>query len=104
MRDYLYLGPTPAEEDCEQLGPNYDPGKARLECGAYIAQLVRQFGEPPEGAWFKIKGESHDFGRYYEATISFDDTIPATVEYAFHVEANSPARWDDASKKLLGLE
>jgi len=34
MIDYLELGPSPCDEDCEQLGANYDPARARLECRA----------------------------------------------------------------------
>ena len=30
MRDYVAIGSTSAEEDCETLGPNYDPIKARI--------------------------------------------------------------------------
>ena len=50
MRDYIDIGATPASENCEQLGPNYDPQRARAECRAFIAQLRRQFGPEPEGA------------------------------------------------------
>ncbi len=104
MMDYLDLGPTPVEEGCEQVGtPSYDPILARAECAAYIAQLKREFGPPPEGARLSISTNPHDFGTYHEVVVRFDDTFLQAVEYAFKLESESPGNWDETARKELGL-
>ena len=95
MRDYLTLGPTPAEEPCAQLGePTYNR-RTRIETTVYIRQLIRQFGDPPGLDHFKVKGFSHEFGVYHEVVITYSDDSDESIEFAFHVEANLPARWDE---------
>lgn len=95
MRDELYLGPVPLEEDCSQVGtPGYIE-KSRIECKAYINQLRRQFGEPPMGGGLKIKSCPHDFGTYHEVVAIFDDNFPDSVGWAFEVEDALPSRWDE---------
>jgi hypothetical protein len=97
MIDYVEIGSTPAEEDCEQLGPNYDPEQARLECRTFIGQLRRQFGEEPAGARLVVKSNPHDFGTYLEVAVKFSDENEEAAEYAFKLESESPAQWDDAA-------
>ena len=104
MRETLELSPTPVDEQCEQIGPNYRPEIARAECRAFIGQLRRMFGEEPAGATLKISSNPHDFGTYYEVAVRFDDENDAAVEYAYHLESNLPEQWDDTARRELGLE
>jgi eukaryotic-like serine/threonine-protein kinase len=67
MTDYLELGPCPCDEDCEQLGANYDHGRARLECRVLRDQLIRQFGPPPEGAYYRSELGGEPSKAAYEA-------------------------------------
>ena len=92
-REKLELGPVPYEEPCQQLGPNYDPIAAKLECNRYCNQLVRQFGKPPEGVSVSVRGFAHDFGTYYEAVVFFDPDNDAQTEYAYKLEEGPPT-WD----------
>ncbi len=101
--EWLDLGPVPAEESCEQLGRNYNPDRARLECQTYKAQLIRQFGEPPEGYRIRIKSNPHDFGNYLSVEVGFEEDNEAAAEYAFKVEAETPSNWDEESRKALSL-
>ena len=101
--DSIDLETTPVEEQCEQVGPNFDPVKARLEARTFIAQLVRIFGEPPFGVRFKVKSNAHDFGSYPSVEILFDDMNEEASRYAYQVEGGVPAYWDDESKKALGI-
>jgi hypothetical protein len=101
MREYMELGPTPCDEPCEQLGPNYNRRKALRECRAYARQLERQHGAPPEGAYFGVKGFAHDFGTYHETVIYFDTENEAAMEYAYKVEGDTPANWDETAKLEL---
>ncbi len=93
MRDLTYCGPVPANEDCEQLGPNYRADVARSECIRYRDQLRAQFGPEPEGASLRIKSEPHDFGSYLEVVCSFDDNDSKAVEYAYACESDAWPEW-----------
>lgn len=98
MLDYLTLGPTPSSEDCEQLGPKYDPVKARAECLAFKHQLERLF---PAGV-FKIKSFAHDFGTYMEVCVLYNDSwANDTIRAAYDAEANTPETWDEQAKAEL---
>jgi hypothetical protein len=103
MIDYLELGPVPADENCEQLGPNYDPAKATRECRAYVNQLRRQFPDPPFGADFVIKTFSHEFGSYKEVCVRFSDISDEAVDFAYRVEDEAPANWDDEARRELNI-
>jgi len=95
MQNYLSLAPTPIEEDCAQVGTADYTTRARAECRRFITLLRRKFGSEPEGARLTIKSFPHDFGDYLEVVCYFDETLPASVEYAYHCEDNLPATWDD---------
>jgi len=102
-RETLELGSTPYEEQCAQVGdPDYGE-RARRECIAFMDQVVRQHGEPPDGASLRIKANAHDFGTYYEVAVVYDPEDEAAVRYADKVDNDMPARWDDAARKELGL-
>jgi hypothetical protein len=103
MFDHLDLGPTPAGESCEQLGPNYDSKRARAECRAFAAQLERVNGTPPDGCGFRVKSNPHDFGTYLSVVVAFDDENDAAVEYAYKAENTTPEEWDDEARKELAL-
>lgn len=72
MREYIELGPAPAEENCKQVGRDA-PDEIRAECRRYVELLKRKF-PIPEGAdaYFSVKSFSHDFGSYPEAVVSFN--------------------------------
>ena len=94
-RDYLDIGPSPAEEDCVQLGdPDYRE-KAIPECRRFIDLIRKKLGNEPAGAKLAIKANNHDFGTYHEVVCYYDDEIPESEEYAFNVEANAPTKWED---------
>lgn len=100
MRDFLNIGSSPIDEPCAQFGTEGYETTARIECRAYMHQLVRTFGPPPYGARLQIKGFEHDRGQYdvgtyYEVVCWFEDSIQEAVDYAFKLEAESPQRWDE---------
>lgn len=104
MRDHLHLDSVPYEEQCEQLGPNYNASQARAEAQAFKNQLVRSFGEPPESARFRVMSNPHDFGSYYSVVIDFEPTSKPELDYAFMVEANLPSSWDAEARQELNLD
>lgn len=103
MRETMTLGPVPAEEDCAQVGQAGYREQALRECRAYKAQLVRQFGEPPEGAGLAVRGHAHDFGTYYEVEVSFQGDNEQAMDYAFRCEGEAWGNWDETAKRELGL-
>lgn len=100
--DYIYIGETPAEENCEQVGDNYNPSRARAECKAFINQIRREFGPEPQGARLRIKTENHDFGSYLSVICQYACDNQTAADYAYQVECPAP-RWDDEARKELGL-
>ncbi len=94
MRDFIDIGPTPAEEPCAQLGtPGYEQ-KAREECSRFIDLIRRALGEEPGSAHLSIKGNAHDFGYYYSVVCYFDDRDEEAANYAYRCEDEAPSRWD----------
>ena len=95
MKDYICLGPVPCDEECQQVGtPDYNPIAARNECSRYASQLLKKFGNPPEGARIGWKSFPHDFGNYMEVVVYYDDDLPESVKYAFGVESDQPSNWE----------
>lgn len=104
MRDYIELGPVPADEPCAQVGTPDADLRMRVEVGEYVNQLRRTFPQvAAAGAAFRLKRFSHEFGDYYEAVVAYDDESEAQTAAAFAVEANLPSSWDETARRALGL-
>jgi hypothetical protein len=104
MRDFIDVGSSPTGEDCAALGTDSYYEQARRECRAYINQLRRVFGNEPEGARLSIKSNAHDFGTYLSVSCSYDDSLPASLDYAFRCENESPEHWDHQARQELAGE
>ena len=100
MQEYIELGPTPSGEDCEQLGPNYNPRRAAIECSVFVNQLSRVF---PDNV-FGVKRFRHDFGTYMEVVVYYDDSVESQVDSAYNVESNTPEYWDDIARDQLAKQ
>jgi hypothetical protein len=111
MYEYIYLGSSPADEECAQLGNENYYEQAQKECNTYIRQLKRLlvangYIDLPTSFSLVKKSEAHDFGNYYEvaARVKLDQE---DTEYAFEIamflDANVPAEWDEISRKELSL-
>ena len=97
----MSIGSTPYNEDCAQLGVTESYSKmARLECLAFIAQLKRLNGNPPEGLLFKLTSNAHDFGDYLDVTVVFDEDDEDQLNYAYKCEEGLD-NWDEESLKFL---
>lgn len=96
--DWLYLSPTPLEEDCAQVGEVDFHQRATKEMTAFIGQLYRKFPDAMEnGVYFRIKWENHEFGTYGEVVAAYDSDDETACEYALNVEHNIPEYWDQES-------
>lgn len=99
--DELDISCVPAAEECEQLGPNYSPVRAKQECRIFRDQLIRQFGEPPFGAHYQITSNPHDFGTYYEVAVKYLGDVEEAADYAVKVQNEMPEYWDEQAKREL---
>jgi hypothetical protein len=104
MKDFIDAGCSPTGENCAQVGSDDYHQRARRECRAYIAQLRRLFGIEPDGAHLSVKCNPHDFGSYLSVVCHYDDHLPASVEYAFRCESESPETWDEQARQELAGE
>lgn len=95
-RQKEYLGAVPAEESCAALGvtANFDR-YALLEVMVHRAALIARYGCPPDGVRLTSEGQSHDFGRYYELIVTWDEDVEVASAYAEAV-SQGLARWMDA--------
>ncbi|QLE46539.1 hypothetical protein FD723_40720 (plasmid) [Nostoc sp. C052] len=107
--DRLEISATPPEEECLQVGIDDYPKKGRQQCNVFKQQLERQFPIPQhleEILYFAVISCPHDFGSYYNVCVKFDGNNEEAVNYAYNVEANTPAYWDEDAKtelRSLGL-
>jgi hypothetical protein len=101
--EYMEIGSTPFDESCAQLGQDYYVLKATKEMEAYINQLYRSF---PDAINHKIrfvkKWFNHDFGQYGEVVLKWDTDDSNADDYAYHIERNLPANWDEEA--IMELE
>lgn len=102
--DTLYLSTVPIEEPCLQVG-KADYSQMRLEAMAYAEGLRKFFGLDNLNETqhldlaIIIRQENHDFGSYPSVQVRYDEDDEASVEKAFHIEANEPSTWEE-----LGIE
>lgn len=105
IRDSLYVGESPWEETCAQVGSDMYLVNARKECQRFIDQIRRHYGDEPVGARLYTKSSPHDFGSYLSVECEFvwdpsndddQDLTPSQV-YAFAIEGDDKGvlqNWD----------
>ena len=94
MRDYMTLGSVPYEEDCIQMGKDGQ----KEECRRFVNMLREKFINIPEWASFSVKSNPYESEYYYEAAVTWNDDDEESTQFAFFVESNIPARWDDTEQ------
>lgn len=95
MIEFIYLGSTPPDEPCAQLG-TYGYGELVVaECERYRKLILQKFGEPPAGVDLRMKWAQHDYGDYAELVVFVDPADKAAQDWALAVEWNGPLTWDD---------
>ena len=101
MIDYLYLGPTPSDENCAQVGNDNFREQCNKEMEMYIDQLKRLFPEVAghKGMRFNKNWQQHDFGSYGEVVITYNDEDEEQETLALRIEWNLPTKWDEIAIK-----
>ncbi len=104
MRDYIDIGPSPANEKCAQVGQADYARQARRECNRFIELLRKTIGEEPGSAYLATKSNPHAFGTYYEVVCYYDDTDEEATRYAVRCQDDAPTEWgDDSSENAAEL-
>ncbi len=104
-RDYMDIGPVPADEPCEQVGtPNYDPEKARQESTRFLNLIRKTLGDEPPGARLAVKSNPHDFGSYYSVVCHYEEDEVEAVRYALRCESEAPTEWPDEDPSAAAPE
>lgn len=92
-QDFLYLGPTPSEEDC--IGVGYDPLGQIAECRRYTDVLRKMFPDyKNHGCSFALRTEYGHTDPQREVVIYFDTEREDSIDFAFNVEGNQPTHWE----------
>ena len=95
-KNWLYLGPSPCEEECAQMN-DYEAHIAEVR--KYVQMLKDRFLDIPESAWFGLKREDgSDYGTYYEAVVYYLENDQEASDFASFVESNCPFKWNDTEK------
>ena len=95
MRDYIEIGSTPCEENCQQV-PYQDHELAMREVRQFIEAIRKVVGVEPPGAHLRVRANPHDFGTYHEVVCYYDTNNEAAAEYAFDCENKAPRTWEEA--------
>lgn len=93
-KEYISLGTTPIEETCSQVGEENYYQKGIEEGLKFITQLEKEFGQPPQGAKFKLMDCPHDFGNYVDLICEYDPANLEACQYCFNIEINLPEKWE----------
>lgn len=94
--DRIELGSAPCDEECVQVrkdGEYLDAMRAELK--RYKAMLEKMF-PVPEGinARFSIVWAEHEFGRYGEVAVVFDQDDEKSADWAWSLESKTPTHWE----------
>ena len=96
IKDSLYIGESPWDETCAQVGTDMYRVNAGKECRRFIEQIRNHYGSEPQGARLYIKSNPHDFGSYLSVECEFiwdpskedeEEWTPSQV-YAFAIEGD----------------
>lgn len=100
MRDYIDIGPNPADETlCYDVQSSAK--EQQSECRAFITAIRRKLGEEVGSARLAIKGNPHDFGTYYEVVCYYDDNDEEGMNYAFKCESDAPSTWAEVGMTVF---
>lgn len=96
MTDYVYIGSSPCEEDCAQVGAANYHALSKLELEQFKKAIIQKMGEPPQGVELRIKEG--------EVVAAFDPDNEAASEWAWRCEGDAPATWEEVGMKAPRLD
>ena len=105
--DTLYIGESPAEEPCAQLGSTEYNRRAFREIQAYRRQILRYYPIRSASCELISKSCPHDFGAYQALFAQYDPESEAATQWAFDIEGDELgvlSNWDAEARKELDLD
>lgn len=98
MRDYTYIGSSPCDEECAQVGAANYHELSKLELAAFKKGLEEKYKKELEdtGASFGIKEG--------EIVCFYDTHNQKACDFAYMVEGNTPATWAELNMKAPRLD
>lgn len=94
--NYEYIGSSPADEDCAQVGAANYFELSKLELAAYQTAIINKCGEPPAGARLGIKER--------EIVVFWDEAKPQARAWAMKVIDDGPMTWEEGGVKKPRLD
>jgi len=102
VKDFIFLGPVPANENCAQLGTENYKQIAKFECELFKSQLEEHYkNDLSSDLRFKILPQDHDFGTYYEVVLEYYANFE---DKAFQLESeifSNNCRWTKENMEKL---
>jgi hypothetical protein len=90
----LYLGPCPADQ--EPTGSTINEQVQELYRYKQLLETLFPDYEAHE-CKFRVKSFDHDLGPYREVVIYFETTNPKSIDFAYNVDENLPATWEQTA-------
>lgn len=95
MRDSIYIGSSPCDEDCVQVGAEDYYNRVKKECQEFIKLIREKLGPEVGGARLVIKSNPHDFGTYLSVECTYPEESKLGLAYALACESHGPETWED---------
>lgn len=96
MTDYVYIGSSPCDEDCAQVGSPRYYELSRLELNQFKAAIIQKMGQPPDGCSLIVKEG--------EIVAKYEVGNEKAEAYAFSCEDGAPATWEEVGMKAPKLD
>ena len=104
MMEVVELGSAPYDEKCVQVSDDDYMPAMRDECKKYKMVLSRIFPQANAfGCFWIIKSNPHEFGSYLEVALRCMENEKSEA-YAWWVQDNLPATWNDVEEKYFKYE
>jgi hypothetical protein len=99
MREYIYLGSAPPDEECVQVERSGEYLAPMREEARKFKALMEKVHPVPEELEFlvgySVKWEPHDFGSYAEVVAWYDTSDGDGQKWALEAEEQVPKTWED---------
>lgn len=100
MIEYLTIEAGPVDEECLQIGEATNK-ELFAEAMRFKGLLLKCFPQIDNyGVTFRIIGNHHELGKYYDINILYNDDNASSFDYALFIESNLPKNWADNKARV----
>lgn len=98
MKDYIYLGSAPPDEECVQVESSGNYLEPMLKEARRFQKLMEKVHPVPESlkglVGYSVKWEPHNFGPYVEVVACYDTADGDGQRWALEAEEKVPPTWE----------